>query len=118
MSALVATTDCAQRYLMFRRASLFLVLMLVTGPALHAIEFLRVWPNWREAESFDRISDYFHHGEYTGREIILRTHNDTRSGFYFLVRVKSESAIQGAQFELSVIRPDLPEPKTHTFSAN
>src|SRR5262249_43128118 len=108
-----------QRDRMLRRPSLLAILILLLGGwPLHAVEFVRVWPNWREAESFDRISEYFRQGEYTGREIVLRTHNETRAGFYFLVRVKSEAAVNGARFELSVIRPDAPEPKMHTFPAN
>jgi hypothetical protein len=40
-----------------------------------------------------------------------------RAGYYFLVRVKSASALSGAKFELSVIRPNMPEPKIYSFPA-
>jgi hypothetical protein len=74
-----------------------------------------VWPQWRDAESFDRISEYFGGGENTGGHRILRTHADARAGFYFLVRLASGTAVTNARFELQVIRPDAPEPKTFTF---
>jgi hypothetical protein len=81
------------------------------------LEILRIWPGWRDAESFDRISEYFGRGENTGRQLVLRTQSDARGGYYFLVRLKSAAAIATAKFELSVIRPDTPEPKTYTFTA-
>jgi hypothetical protein len=82
------------------------------------VEFLRVWPGWRNAEAFDRIGEYFGRGENTGRQRVMRTHADSRAGFYFLVRVKSASVINDAKFELNVIRPDHPEPKVHAFTTN
>lgn len=89
----------------------------VGGSAGHAadVEFLRIWPGWRDADSFDRISEYFGRGEHTGRDVTLRTQNQPREGYYFLARLKSTVALTGARFELSVIRPDHPEPRTHSF---
>lgn len=81
------------------------------------VEFLRVWPGWRTDESFDRISEYFGKSENSGRQIVLRTQADIRGGYYFLVRVKSAMRIDGAKFELSVIRSDTPEPKIYSFAA-
>ncbi len=81
------------------------------------VEFLRVWPGWRDAESFERISEYFTGKEDTGREIVLRTHADQRAGFYYLVRVmNSAAAIPGAKFVLQTISPTNPEPKIATFA--
>lgn len=101
------------------RSALTLLLLLAGATLVRAadVEFLRVWPGWREAESFDRISEYFGGGENTGRQIVLRTQPAARGGFYFLVRVKSDAALPGVKFELSVIRPDDPEPQTHSFTA-
>lgn len=78
-------------------------------------EFVRIWPGWRDAESFDRISEYFGRGENTSGQIVLRTQKEARDGFYFLVRVKSATALAAANFELSVVRPDTPEPKIFSF---
>ena len=96
-----------------------LVALLVTSTlATRAadVEFLRVWPAWRAAESFERISEYFGGRENTGRQTVLRTQADDRSGYYFLVRVKSASAVPAATFEVTVIRPDTPQPKTYRFA--
>lgn len=81
------------------------------------VEFLRVWPGWRDADAFDRISEYFGGTETHGRQLVLRTHADTRAGYYFLLRVKSGAVQPGATFLLSVVRPDVPDPKTFSFSA-
>ena len=78
-------------------------------------EFVRIWPGWRDADSFERIGEYFGRGEHTSGQIVLRTQPETREGFYFLVRVKSTGPLAAARFELSVIRPDAPEPKTFSF---
>ena len=80
------------------------------------VEFVRVWPGWRDTDAFDRISEYFGGKETHGRQLVLRTHADTRAGYYFLLRVKSSAAHAGAMFHVSVIRPDAPEPKTFTFT--
>ena len=98
---------------------LYLVTLLVVSTiATRAadVEFLRVWPGWREAESFERISEYFGGRENTGRQIVLRTQPGDRAGYYFLVRVNSAAAVPTATFELSVIRPDTPQPKTYRFT--
>jgi hypothetical protein len=95
-----------------------LVALLITSTVTMRgadVEFLRVWPGWRGAESFDRISEYFGGPENTGRHKVLRTHAEDRAGYYFLVRVKSAAALAAATFEVSVIRPDTPEPKTYRF---
>lgn len=80
-------------------------------------EFVRVWPQWHDAETFDRIGEYFGRGENRGSPLVLRTHADARAGYYFLVRVAHAAALAGAMFELQVIRPDAPEPKTFSFPA-
>jgi hypothetical protein len=96
-----------------------LLLVFVCGTFARAadVEFIRVWPAWREAESFERISEYFGGGENHGREIVQRSRPDTRTGYYFLVRLKSATSTPDARFELSVIRPDAPEPKSFIFPA-
>jgi hypothetical protein len=82
------------------------------------LEFVRVWPNWRAAESFERIGEFFGRGEQTGGEVIVRTQPDSRDGYYFLVRVKhGATPPANARFELNVIRPDTPVTQTFTFPA-
>ena len=101
-----------------RSAFTFLVLLIL--PALTRAadaEFTRVWPQWHDAASFDRISEYFGGAENSGRQIVLRTHANDRAGCYFLVRLNDAAARAGAKFMVNVIRPDAPEPKTFTFPA-
>ncbi|MEO7598101.1 MAG: hypothetical protein ABIV50_04170 [Opitutus sp.] len=82
------------------------------------VEFIRVWPSWRDATSFERISEYFTGEENNGREVVLRTHADQRGGFYYLVRVKNSGSEQvGAQFVLHVVMPTSPEVRVITFAA-
>ena len=80
-------------------------------------EFIRVWPGWRDAESFERIGEYFGGKENSGREQVHRSQAGARAGYYFLVRVKNATAQPGAKFLLSVIRPDHPEAKVYPFPA-
>ena len=100
---------------------LFTCSLSSVGSSAHASEvaFVRVWPAWRDSESFERIGEYFGRRENTGREIVVRTQPQARDGYYFLVRVKAakSAATENARFELGVIRPDNPEPKTFTFPA-
>lgn len=78
----------------------------------------RVWAEWRSAESFERISEYFGRSENTGGRRILRTHADQREGFYFLVDLTHAAALTDEKVEVQVITPDRPEPKTFTFPAS
>ncbi len=93
-----------------------LIITSVAGAA--EIDFVRVWPAWRDADSFLRISEYFGGSENTGRQTVLRTRLGERAGFYFLVRLDNDSAaIPDARFELKVIAPDSPFPRTHLFAS-
>ena len=96
-------------------ACLFAFLAIAARAA--EVEFVRVWPQWHAAESFDRISEYFGDGENQGRQIIRRSHEDARAGYYFLVRVSDAAGLAGARFVVDVIRPDAPEPKSFSFPA-
>jgi len=88
------------------------------APAL-AITITRVWPDYRTAESFDRISEYFTAAENTGGQIIMRTHPETRAGLYFFTRLKMQPpasparALANAQVEISIITPASPDAKTY-----
>jgi len=96
-------------------------LFALTAPVVSRgaeVEFVRVWPSWREAKSFERIPEFFTGREYTGSQIIVRSHAETRDGFYFLARVKNPAnAVPGAKFSLQVIAPHDPLPKTYSFPA-
>lgn len=96
-----------------------LLLVLGSPLALTAaeIDFVRVWPAWRDADSFLRISEYFGGSENTGRQTVLRTQLGERSGFYFLTRLDNDGpSIPNTRFELKVILPDSPDPRTYLFA--
>lgn len=103
------------------RFSLVALLLAALASPLSAadVQIARVWPGYRTAESFERISEYFTGRENSGRDIILRTQPSAREGFYFLTRLANRAAaIEGATFELSVISPTSALPRTHRFVAN
>ena len=81
------------------------------------VELIRVWPGWRDAEHFERIGEFFGapRREVGRNEIVLRTHETARAGYYFLVRLKNAAAAGSARFEISVIRPDALQPVTFAF---
>ena len=82
------------------------------------VTFVRIWPKWRDAQSFERISEYFSGKENPGAQVILRSQPTSRPGFYFLTRVKnSGTALAAAKIVLFVIKPDSPQPKAYNFTA-
>lgn len=101
------------------RSLLTLVLLLSSLTCARAAEatIASVWGQWRDAASFDRISEYFGGREKPGKYRVLRTHADARAGYYFLVQLGAAAAPADAQLELQVIAPDRPEPRTFTFPA-
>ena len=101
------------------RSAFIATLLLATAGLVSAAEaeLTRVWPAWRTAESFDRISEYFTGEENTGNHTVLRSQPEVRAGYYFLIRAKSTGAQPGAKFVLQIITPAAPAPKTYTFPA-
>jgi hypothetical protein len=100
------------------RLSAFAVFALASLLSAAEVEFVRVWPQWRDADSFDRIGEYFGGKESSDKEIVLRTRAAERAGYYFLARVAAMAALNGTRFELQIIRPDAPEPKVFSFPTN
>ncbi len=100
-----------------------LAFLLLTSTAFSAtdvpaLQVVRLWPGYRTAESFERISEYFTGKENPGRQTILRSQLTARGGYYFLVRLENLGTAQsGATLELQVIAPTSPEPRTFTFKA-
>ncbi len=98
--------------------TLFLIGTLFTTARAADVEFKRVWPGWRSAESFERISEFFTAKENTGREMVVRTQPANRTGYYFFVRLHNRGAtLPDAKFSLQVIAPNDPQPKTFVFPA-
>lgn len=80
------------------------------------VEIVRLHPEYMPAASFVRVSEYFNGKENTRGATILRTRPDSREGFYFNVRAKTDTAIELAWVEIQVISPASPEPRTESFA--
>ncbi len=79
-------------------------------------KIVRLWPEFRTAESFERIGEYFNAKESTPGSIVLRTQPNQREGYYFLVRLSEPKSIPaGASWSLKVIFPGSSEHKVFTF---
>ena len=98
----------------FRALLLSLALSAVVASAAD-VSITPVATGWREAASFKRISEYFSGKENTSGQLILRTHPDQRSGYYFLLRLNHAGAAAGAQAVLQVITPDTATPRIFKF---
>src|ERR1700747_3131437 len=101
---------------MRRIAIAALALALTVAAHADGVNFVRVWPGWRDASSFTRISDYFGGRSDGSGWVIRRTQPNRRAGYYFVVRVNHpEIALTGGEFLLRMIGPDSPDPKIYTF---
>ncbi|HZP60518.1 MAG TPA: hypothetical protein VFB27_09365 [Opitutaceae bacterium] len=98
--------------------SLLFPLGLTTARAAE-VSFVRIWPGYRSAASFERISEYFDGAENSGGQTLLRSQPAERAGFYFLARLKNAGdAVVGTIFELEVVAPGSAAPHTFTFTAD
>jgi hypothetical protein len=101
---------------MLRRSLTALLLVLPAAARAAAPEIVRVETGWRTAASFQRVSEYFGGKENDGGIRVLRTQPGARAGYYWLVRLKSDGVPPaGTKFELAVVTPAAPTPKTFTF---
>lgn len=98
-------------------ALLFTLLLAVSSLTAADVSIDRVWPQWQDAEAFDRIREYFGKSEAFGRELVIRTDAEQRAGLYFLVRVKSQAPLDHARFVVEIVRPDSPEVRQYNFAA-
>ena len=105
----------------FRLPTILLLIALLSPVSSLAadVEIVRVFTRWRSAESFHRLSEYFGGKENGGGIKVLRSQPAERAGYYWLIRLKNPHAsIPGARFELQVISPVSPEPKTFIFAVD
>jgi hypothetical protein len=80
-----------------------------------AVSIVRVHHEWRDTASFKRIAEYFDGKEHNGSEAIRRSHPETRSGYYFFVRVKNPGALRPAQAALQVVTSSSAQPVSYQF---
>lgn len=100
-------------------ALLRLSFVLLAFPAfLSAAELslVRVWPEYRSAESFERIGEYFGKPESHPGLIVLRSQPQQRAGYYFLARITEPAAVPaGSSWLVEVILPGSEKPKSFNF---
>ena len=100
--------------------TLTLTLLLAAAPLSRGadLSFVRVSTDWRKADSFERISEYFDGRENTGGQTILRSQPKSRAGFYVQVRTDAKAAILGAHVEFQVYLPGQEQPKVFTSATD
>lgn len=100
-------------------AFLRLSLVLLSSALLaSASEFriVRVVPEYKGEESFERIVEYFGGKESHPGMVVQRTQADKRGGFYFLVRLSDPAQVPaGSSWKLQVILPGADKPKVYSF---
>jgi hypothetical protein len=100
-------------------ASLLLACLTAVSSPAAELKIVRILTDWRDADSFHRLSEYFGSKENDGGIKVLRSQPADHNGYYWLIRLKNQDgAVAGAKFELKVISPASPEPKTFTFAAD
>lgn len=96
----------------------FALAWVVVRASAAEVEFVRVWPGWRDATAFESISEYFSGQETHSGRTVLRTNAQARAGYYYLARIANSGAAQSAvKFSLQVVTPASPEAKTYSFPA-
>lgn len=92
-----------------------LLFVLLTAKLAAQVEFVRVWPSYRTADSFVRLAEYFGAPESPVVDTLLRTQSADRAGYYWLVRTRAAAAQPGARYELSLVPPGATAPVTYSF---
>ncbi|MFT3783966.1 MAG: hypothetical protein QM790_18295 [Nibricoccus sp.] len=103
------------------RLSFVALFALMTASLSYAadISIVRVWPAYRPAESFERISEYFGKDEDPATHHVFRTQATQRAGYYFLVRLKNAAIpVTGARVELNIVTPFSTETRTFNFTCD
>jgi hypothetical protein len=99
---------------LFMRHLAATLLIALASHAASAAEIARLWTNWRDAKEFVSISEFFTGREHSGGEIVLRSQDDARAGYYFTVRIRKASTI--ASLRLEVVYPRSSEPRTFSWN--
>jgi hypothetical protein len=101
------------------RSRLLVVALLfasLTGSSSASPSITRVWPEFRTADAFDNIGEYFGGPEKTAGRTVLRTQATERAGYYFLVRLSEPNVVPaGASWSLQCIFPGSRAPKNYSF---
>ena len=78
----------------------------------------QVYHEYKEANDFRRISQYFDGKENRGKRFIARTQPNAYGGYYFVIRLNDRvsNLPQESQVKLAVILPQQPEPKVYKLT--
>jgi len=73
--------------------------------------------SYKQAEEFQRISEFFTGKENLGNRIVLRSIPENRNGLYFSVYIKSKirSLPSGTKAVVEVLQPNSPDTQTYEF---
>jgi len=88
---------------------------LVAGVVSAEVEFQRVWPGYRDAASFTDIGEYFGGSENPRGRTLLRSQPEARDGYYWLVRMRSDTPVADATLRLDFRRPGEDVTETREF---
>lgn len=100
-------------------APLVLFLSLATSALAGDPIFKRVWPEYRDADSFQSFYE-----DHTGRELIgkwtmIRSQPSDRNGLYFMTRIENKGPeMRGATIVLRIISPESENTRTFSFPAD
>jgi hypothetical protein len=97
---------------------LFLAGLAISLPLAAELDLQRVWPAYRTAASFTTIAEYFGRNTTPDNPTALRTQPDARDGYYWLTRVKTDTAHAHATIRLEVTRDGSTEPAAYAFDWN
>jgi hypothetical protein len=80
------------------------------------LQITRAWPEYRNADSFDRIGEYFGGVEHYPDRIVLRTQPAQRAGYYFLVRISAPASVpEKSLWQIQLVMPGSEKPLAFTF---
>ncbi len=81
------------------------------------VSLRQVYYRYIPAESFERISEFFDGVENTGRRKILRSDNESRAGFYYILRIRPDWNVlaQGSILRVRYIPVGQVQPLTYDF---
>jgi hypothetical protein len=102
------------------RPTLLALAALVLAPVLASatdVKLVRVWPEYRTAESFVRVAEYFG-GRESAPELIVRSQPDARDGFYFLARFETDKALPGSIIAVEYTLPGEEAARVQFFPAD
>jgi hypothetical protein len=96
--------------------TLFALLSVSALPAAD-LRIIRVWPDYRTAQSFVGIREYFTGEESPAKnQTLLRSQPGERAGFYFLTRLANQGPeIIGTKIRLEVVSPRDPVAANYIF---